>query len=113
MELRATLHHHKKKYKGRLNQNKNCGNLVSTKGISICRRRARNGASFLLESFPFMAYQPPASSTFLSEQTIQQQPANSTFLSAQISTSHQPNEQAVRLLTLCICRSPQHRSTSH
>jgi hypothetical protein len=36
------------------------------------------------------AYQPPASSTFLSEQTSHQQSANSTFLSQQISTSHQP-----------------------
>jgi hypothetical protein len=36
------------------------------------------------------AYQPPASSTFLSEQTSHQQPASSTFLSQQISTSHQP-----------------------
>jgi hypothetical protein len=43
-----------------------------------------------------LAYQPPANSTFLSEQTSHQQPANSTFLSEQISTSHQPpaNEQA-------------------
>jgi hypothetical protein len=39
------------------------------------------------------AYQPPASITFLSEQTSHQQPANSTFLSEQTSTSHQPNEQ--------------------
>jgi magnesium-protoporphyrin O-methyltransferase len=31
---------------------------------------------------PFhLAYQPPASSTFLSEQTSHQQPASSTFLS--------------------------------
>jgi hypothetical protein len=37
-----------------------------------------------------LAYQPPTSSTFLSEQTSHQQPANSTFLSEQISTSHQP-----------------------
>jgi hypothetical protein len=37
-----------------------------------------------------LAYQPPASSTFLSEQTSQQQPDNNTFLSQQISTSHQP-----------------------
>jgi hypothetical protein len=37
-----------------------------------------------------LAYQPPASSTFLSDQTSHQQPANSTFLSEQISTSHQP-----------------------
>jgi hypothetical protein len=36
------------------------------------------------------AYQPPASSTFLSEQTSHQQPASSTFLSEQISPSHQP-----------------------
>jgi hypothetical protein len=37
-----------------------------------------------------LAYQPPASSTFLSEEISHQQPANSTFLSKQISTSHQP-----------------------
>jgi hypothetical protein len=37
-----------------------------------------------------LAYQQPASSTFLSEQTSYLQPANSTFLSQQISTSHQP-----------------------
>jgi hypothetical protein len=37
-----------------------------------------------------LAYQPPASSTFLSEQTGHQQPASSTFLSQQISTSYQP-----------------------
>jgi hypothetical protein len=43
------------------------------------------------------AYQPPGSSTFLSEQTIHQQPANSTFLLQQTSTSHQPNEHTVRL----------------
>jgi hypothetical protein len=34
--------------------------------------------------------QPPASGTFLSEQTSHQQSANSTFLSEQISTIHQP-----------------------
>jgi hypothetical protein len=43
-----------------------------------------------------LAYQPPASSTFLSEQTSHQQPASSTFLSEQISISHQPNEQTGR-----------------
>jgi hypothetical protein len=37
-----------------------------------------------------LAYQPPTSSNFLSEQTSQQQSASSTFLSEQISTSHQP-----------------------
>jgi hypothetical protein len=43
-----------------------------------------------------LAYQPPANSTFLSEQTSHQQPASNTFLSEQTSTStsHQPNEQA-------------------
>jgi hypothetical protein len=39
---------------------------------------------------PSLAYQPPASSTFLSEQTSHQQSASSTFLSEQTSTSHQP-----------------------
>jgi hypothetical protein len=34
-----------------------------------------------------LSYQPPANSTFLSEQTSHQQPANSTFLPEQISTS--------------------------
>jgi hypothetical protein len=37
-----------------------------------------------------LAYQPPASSTFLSEQIRHQQPANSNFLSEQISTGYQP-----------------------
>jgi hypothetical protein len=36
-----------------------------------------------------LAYQPPASSTFLSQQTSHQQSAISTFLSERISTSHQ------------------------
>jgi hypothetical protein len=37
-----------------------------------------------------LAYQPPANSTFLSEQTSHPQPGSSTFLSEQTSTSHQP-----------------------
>jgi hypothetical protein len=37
-----------------------------------------------------LAYQPPANSTFLSEQTSHQQPASSTLISEQTSTSHQP-----------------------
>jgi hypothetical protein len=37
-----------------------------------------------------LAYQSPASSTFLSKQTSHRQPATSTFLSQQTSTSHQP-----------------------
>jgi hypothetical protein len=36
-----------------------------------------------------LAYQPPASSTFLSQQISHQQPASSTLLSEQTSTSHQ------------------------
>jgi hypothetical protein len=40
-----------------------------------------------------LAYQPPASSTLLSEETSHQQPVNSTFISEQTSTGHQPNEQ--------------------
>jgi hypothetical protein len=39
-----------------------------------------------------LSYQPPHSSTFLSEQTSHQKSANSTFLSEQIS--HRSNEQA-------------------
>jgi hypothetical protein len=46
-----------------------------------------------------LAYQPPANSTFLSEQTSHQQPASSTFLSEQTSTSHQPPAKR----TGCIC----------
>jgi hypothetical protein len=37
-----------------------------------------------------LAYQPPANSTFLSQQISHQQPASSTFLSEQTNTSHQP-----------------------
>jgi hypothetical protein len=46
-----------------------------------------------------LAYQPPASSTFLSEQTSHQQPASSTLLSEQTSISHQPLTSG----TLLIC----------
>jgi hypothetical protein len=58
-------------------------------------RTSQCGANIVMSfdgtSFPVrLAYQPPASSTFLSEQTSHQQLANSTFLSEQISTSHQP-----------------------
>jgi hypothetical protein len=41
-----------------------------------------------------LAYQPPASGTFLSEQTSHRQPANSTFLSQNkpaLGINHQPN----------------------
>jgi hypothetical protein len=45
-----------------------------------------------------LAYQSPASSTFLSEQTSHQQPTNSIFLSEQSAPAinHQPNEQTDR-----------------
>jgi hypothetical protein len=43
------------------------------------------------------AYQPSASSTFLSERTSHQQPASSTLLSEQTSTSHQRPSQPNRL----------------
>jgi hypothetical protein len=49
-----------------------------------------------------LVYQPPANSTFPSEQISHQQPDCSTFLSEQISTSHQPNEQADRF-HFCYC----------
>jgi hypothetical protein len=51
---------------------------------------ARNGREPANRSPVRLAYQPPASSTFLSQQTSHQQPANSTLLSEQTSTSHQP-----------------------
>jgi hypothetical protein len=58
------------------------------------------------------AYQPPASSTFLSELTSHQQPANITFLSQQTSTRHQPPAKrtgwwmgpAFRITRLCAVR---------
>jgi hypothetical protein len=37
-----------------------------------------------------LAYQPPASSIFLSQQTSHQQPASNTLLSEQTNTSYQP-----------------------
>jgi hypothetical protein len=43
-----------------------------------------------------LAYQPPAGSTLLSEQTSHQQPASSTLLSEQTSTSHQPPAKRTR-----------------
>jgi hypothetical protein len=43
-----------------------------------------------------LAYQPPANSTLLSQQTSHQQPASSTFLSEQTSTSHQPPAKRTR-----------------
>jgi hypothetical protein len=50
--------------------------------------------NFVLQTLVLFAWlishQPPASSTFLSEQTSHQQPASSTLLSEQTSTSHQP-----------------------
>jgi hypothetical protein len=52
---------------------------------------ADDGCNLQMHKRPVrLAYQPPASSTFLSEQTSHQQSASSTLLSQQISTSHQP-----------------------
>jgi hypothetical protein len=56
-----------------------------------------------------LAYQPPASSTFPSEQTSYQQPASSTFLSEQISTSHQPPAKR----TGCVVSNLAGRGRSH
>jgi hypothetical protein len=56
-----------------------------------------------------LAYQPPASSIFLSQQTSHQQRANITLLSEQTITSHQPTEQAVCLLQ---CPGPQRALSS-
>jgi hypothetical protein len=57
-----------------------------------------------------LAYQPPASSTFLSEQISHQQLAGSTFLSEQISTSHQPPAKRIvsriLFLTPLNCSNP-------
>jgi hypothetical protein len=47
-----------------------------------------------------LAYKPPVSNNFLSQQISHQQPTSSTFLSKQTSTSHQPNEQANYVLPL-------------
>jgi hypothetical protein len=54
-----------------------------------------------------LAYQPPASSTFFSEEISHQQSANSTFLSKQTSTSHQPPANRT-----CCCK-PSRKSGSH
>jgi hypothetical protein len=53
-----------------------------------------------------LAYQPPANSTFLSEQTSHQQPASSTFLSEQISTSHQPPAERTGYMS-CVFFQPE------
>jgi hypothetical protein len=61
--------------------------LVSSSRLNLLTRiKTARPSKQLVRS----AYQPPASSTFLSEQTSHQQSASSTFLSEQISTSHQP-----------------------
>jgi hypothetical protein len=52
--------------------------------------RLRQASSGWYMRLVHLAYQPPASSTFFSEQISHQQSANSTFLSQQISTSHRP-----------------------
>jgi hypothetical protein len=74
----------------------------ATRRVAVCRRSAplphlaahrrvppSLGPHFQLSPVR-SAYQPPASSTFLSERTSHQQPASSTLLSEETSTSHQP-----------------------
>jgi hypothetical protein len=60
-----------------------------------------------------LAYQPPANSTFLSEQISHQQLASSTFLSEQTSNSHQPaaKRTGCKLLHLLLPLPPQHSAT--
>jgi hypothetical protein len=59
-----------------------------------------------------LAYFPPVSGTFLSEQTNHQQSVSSAFLSEQISTSHQPPAKQTRCLRAYLCsiiqRGPGH-----
>jgi hypothetical protein len=61
--------------------------------------------SFTFQRPVRLAYQPPANSTFLSEQTSHQQPASCTFLSNKSApaTSNQPNEQAAALYCFKLC----------
>jgi hypothetical protein len=55
------------------------------------------------------AYPPPATSTFLSEQTSHQQPASSTtLLSEQTSNSHQPPAKWTGSVEMCSAHSDGH-----
>jgi hypothetical protein len=74
----------------------NCYSVYSTNFYSAnfsLILRVREGMGSLLEKSNLrplrMAYQPPASSTFHSEQTSHQQSANNICLSKQISINHQ------------------------
>jgi hypothetical protein len=67
--------------------------LVETIGLPPYRAAAavpHRGCNYTTTRPVRLAYQPPASSTFLSQQTSHQQPASTTLLSEQTSTSHQP-----------------------
>jgi hypothetical protein len=67
------------------------------KKMSNTKYVIRHGFSFILNQHHVRsAYQPPVSSTFLSEQTSHQQPVSNTLLSEHTSTSHQPTEQAAK-----------------
>jgi hypothetical protein len=60
----------------------------------------------LLGSHPVrLAYQPPANSIFLSQQTSHQQPASSILLSEQTSINHQPpaNQTGCGCCEICFC----------
>jgi hypothetical protein len=57
----------------------------------MCTPWASTGQELTSDWHPVrLAYQPPVSSIFLSQQTSHQQPASSTLLSEWTSTSHQP-----------------------
>jgi hypothetical protein len=57
-----------------------------------------------------LAYQPPANSTFLSEQISRHQPASSTFLSEQISR-HQPTSSTFLSEQTSTSRQPPAKRT--
>jgi hypothetical protein len=60
-----------------------------------------------------LAYQPPTSSTFLSQQTNHQQPANNTFFSEQTSTSHQLPANRTGSVSPTVRRPPCAASRHH
>jgi hypothetical protein len=85
--VQENFHSHQGASDGRFNSRFEHGELSNTE---LLHRRMEKTAGTLGLRLVRLAYQPPASSTFLSEQNSHQQPASSTFLSEQTSTSHQP-----------------------
>jgi hypothetical protein len=72
------------------------GGVVAAAGVAVVGGAAMAAGSGGDRGAVRLAYQPPASSIFLSEQISHQQPASSTFLSEQTSTSHQPPAKRTR-----------------